>query len=101
VPEQNVRVGFFSAGETRIELVEPLGPDSPVAGFLEGRGGKSGIHHICFEVEDLDSEMARLRAKGALFVDPGARLGGDGSRIAFIHPKSAGGVLIELCQHAK
>lgn len=96
VPEQKVRVGFFSAGATRIELLEPTAPDSPVAKFLAERG--PGLHHVCLEVEDLDAEMERLRRAGAAFTAEQPRPGSHGSRVAFIHPKSADGVLIELCE---
>jgi methylmalonyl-CoA/ethylmalonyl-CoA epimerase len=95
VAEQKVKVGFFTAGATRIELLAPTAPDSPVAKFLETRG--PGLHHICLQVEDLDAELERLRRAGVAFTaEP--RPGSHGSRIAFIHPKSAGGVLIELCE---
>ncbi|MBI5243406.1 MAG: methylmalonyl-CoA epimerase [Elusimicrobia bacterium] len=98
VPEQKVRLAFLELGEVKIELVEPSAPDSPIARFLETRGGKGGIHHVCLAVEDLDAEMERLRAKGAAFITERPRPGSRGSRVAFIHPKSSGGVLIELCE---
>lgn len=98
VPEQKVRVAFFRAGGTRIELLQPIGPDSPVAGFL-ARG--PGLHHICLAVDDLGAEMARLRAAGSVFIDPEPRAGSHGSRVAFIHPRSSGGVLTELLEPAK
>jgi len=96
VAEQKVKVGFFSAGATRIELLAPTDSDSPVAKFLETRG--PGLHHVCLEVEDLDAELERLRRAGVAFTAEQPRLGSHGSRIAFIHPRSSGGALIELCE---
>ena len=99
VIEQKVKVAFFTAGGTKIELLQPTGPDSPVAKFLETRG--PGLHHICFTVDDLDAEMERLRKSGTVFIDARPRPGSHGSRVAFIHPKSSGGVLTELRETAK
>ncbi len=96
VPGEKVRVGMLPAGRTRIELVEATAADATIARFLDRRG--EGVHHLCFEVGDLDAVVARLREAGAsLAGDPG-RPGAEGSRIAFIHPRDAGGVLIELRQ---
>ena len=97
LPEQKVRIAMFHAGApggAQIELLEPMSPDSPVAKFLKERG--PGIHHICLEVDDLEAEMARLRSRGTALVDNKPRSGGHGTRIAFVHPRAAGGVLIEL-----
>ncbi|MBI5210649.1 MAG: methylmalonyl-CoA epimerase [Elusimicrobia bacterium] len=96
VPGQKVRVGFFSAGDASIELVQPTSPDSPVAKFLQTRG--PGLHHLAFEVDDLEAEMERLRSKGASFIDAKPRPGSHASLVAFLHPKCSGGVLVELCQ---
>lgn len=93
VPGERVRVAFFQVGETRIELLEPTAPDSPVAKFLEKRG--EGIHHFALAVADVDGEAARLRASGATLAGE-PRSGAGGARVAFVHPKSAGGVLVEL-----
>ncbi len=95
VPEHGVRVAFFDAGGTRLELVAPEAPDASISRFLETRG--PGLHHICLEVDDIDSEMARLRAAGAAFIDEDPRPGACGSRVAFMRPASCG-VLIELRQ---
>lgn len=96
VPEQGVRVAFLPAGESRLELLEPLSPESPVASFLEKRG--EGIHHICFEVEDLEKTLQDLANKGVRLVDERPRIGAHGRKMAFVHPKSMHGVLVELYQ---
>ena len=97
VPSERVRVAFFPVGESRLELLEPTGPESPIHKALEKRG--EGIHHLCFAVDDLDAEVARLRAAGFQFVGDAPRPGSGGHRVAFIHPKSAGGILVELSGH--
>ncbi len=96
VEEQKVRVAFLTIGESRIELLEPTSDDSPVAGFLVKRGG--GIHHIALSVEDIDASLEAHRVAGARLIDDQARIGAHGMKIAFIHPKATGGVLVELCQ---
>jgi methylmalonyl-CoA/ethylmalonyl-CoA epimerase len=93
--ERKVRVAFFSTGgETHIELLEPIGSDSPVAKFLESRG--EGIQHIAVRVDDIEKALAELKSKGVMLVDETPRLGAEGTRIAFVHPKSTRGVLLEL-----
>jgi methylmalonyl-CoA/ethylmalonyl-CoA epimerase len=99
VESQKVKVSFFQVGETNIELLLATSPDSPVAKFVESKG--EGIHHIAFEVEDIDAAVEELKAAGVRMIDEKPREGAHGARIAFIHPKSTHGVLIELCQHAK
>jgi len=101
VKEQGVRVAFVPTGESNLELVEPLsaeegGADSPIARFLEKRG--EGIHHICLQVQDIEAALARLAAEGFRVLDKTPRLGAHGKRIAFLHPASAHGVLIELLE---
>lgn len=96
VPDQRVRVAFFGAGDTHIELLEPTGPDSPIARHIEARG--EGLHHVAFDVPDLPSALGRARAAGFRLIDETPRQGARGLRIAFLHPKSTGGVLVELCQ---
>jgi lactoylglutathione lyase/methylmalonyl-CoA/ethylmalonyl-CoA epimerase len=95
VPEQAVRVAFLPVGESKLELVEPLTMDSGVAKFLEKRG--EGMHHICLEVEDIEAALQDLAAKGVRLIDEQPRQGAHG-RVAFLHPKSAHGVLIELIE---
>ena len=97
VPEQKVRVAFLTIGESRIELLEPTSEDSPIANFLEKRGG--GIHHIAVLVDDIDAAIARHREAGARLIDNEPRIGAHDMKIAFIHPKASGGVLLELCEH--
>ena len=96
VAEQKVKVAFFSVGESRIELLEPTSPDSPVARFMEKNG--EGIHHIAYEVDDLAAALDRLRRENIRLIDETPRCGAHGTRIAFLHPKATGGVLTELCQ---
>lgn len=92
VPDQKVRTAFFRAGDSNVELLCPTAPDSPIAGFLAKRG--AGLHHVCFQVDDLE---ALLRDDTNLnWIDKTPRAGAQGKRIAFLHPKSAAGVLIEF-----
>ncbi len=90
------KVAFMPVGASDVELVEPQDADSGLAKFLAKRG--EGVHHICFEVDDIDAALARLKAKGAQLIDETPRVNAQGMRYAFIHPKSAHGVLIELYQ---
>jgi methylmalonyl-CoA/ethylmalonyl-CoA epimerase len=99
VGEQGVRVAMLNIGESRIELLQPTSPDSPVEKFMTKRG--EGIHHIAVEVDDIDKALERLKAAGARLVDSEPRRGAHNSRIAFIHPSSTQGVLLELVQHGE
>lgn len=96
VAEQMVKVAMLQVGESKIELLEPTDPASPIAKFLEKNG--PGIHHIAYEVEDLEAAIAHMLAQGARMIDTLPRNGAHGTRIAFVHPKSSNGVLTELCQ---
>jgi methylmalonyl-CoA/ethylmalonyl-CoA epimerase len=96
VPSARTTAQFFTVGESRIELLAPMDDDSPVARHLANRG--PGLHHICLEVDDLEAEVARMREAGMRFVTEDIQPGAHGSRIIFLHPKSTGGVLIELQQ---
>jgi methylmalonyl-CoA/ethylmalonyl-CoA epimerase len=96
VAEQKVRVAMLQVGESKIELLEPTSDDSPVAKFIEKNG--PGIHHLAYEVNDIEAAIAQLMAEGARMIDEKPRNGAHGTRIAFIHPKSSNGVLTELCQ---
>lgn len=96
VAEQKVRVAMLQVGESKIELLEPMSDDSPVAKFIEKNG--PGVHHLAYEVSDIESAIARLMAEGARMIDEKPRKGAHGARIAFVHPKSSNGVLTELCQ---
>jgi methylmalonyl-CoA/ethylmalonyl-CoA epimerase len=95
--ERRVRVAFFSAGgETRIELLEPLDDESTIAKFLSSRG--EGIHHLAVRVEDIEVVLEKFKQKGLTLIDEKPKAGAAGKKIAFVHPKSTGGVLLELCQ---
>jgi methylmalonyl-CoA/ethylmalonyl-CoA epimerase len=96
VPEQKVKVAMLRIGESKIELLEPLASDSPVANFLEKNG--PGIHHLAYEVKDIEAAIAKLIANGVRMIDEKPRNGAHGALIAFVHPKSSNGVLTELCQ---
>jgi methylmalonyl-CoA/ethylmalonyl-CoA epimerase len=96
VESQKVLTSMFRVGVSRIELIAPTGDDSPIAKFLQKRG--SGIHHICFEVDDIDAEIARLKEQGARLLNETPTPGVGGTRVAFLHPREAAGVLIELVQ---
>ena len=96
VEEQGVRVAMLPLGEPRVELLEPTGPASPVAKFLEKRG--PGIHHVAVRVADIRAALARLKREGARLIDESPRVGAGGCLVAFVHPSSAGGVLLELVQ---
>jgi methylmalonyl-CoA/ethylmalonyl-CoA epimerase len=99
VEEQKVRVAMLPIGESRIELIEPTSDDSPIAKFLEKRGG--GIHHIAVEVENIEESLAKLKENGAKLIDETPRIGAEGCLIAFVHPQSTNGVLLELTQKIK
>lgn len=96
VEDQKVRVAMLPVGESRIELLEPTSDDSPISKFLEKRGG--GIHHIAVEVDDIEEALQRLRSQGARLIDEEPRIGAEGCLVAFVHPGSTGGVLLELVQ---
>jgi len=96
VEEQKVKVAFFAVGESRIELLEPTADDSPVAKFLEKNG--PGVHHVAYEVADLEQRLAALKAEGVRLIDESPRTGAHNTRIAFMHPRASGGVLTELCE---
>ncbi|HEX8147227.1 MAG TPA: methylmalonyl-CoA epimerase [Pyrinomonadaceae bacterium] len=98
VEEQGVRIAMLPAGEPRVELLEPTGPDTPVAKFLEKRG--PGLHHIAVRVADIRAALARLKSGGARLIDEEPRVGAGGCLVAFVHPAAAGGVLLELVQHS-
>ncbi len=97
VPSQKVRVAMFKVGESKIELLEPTSPDSPIAAFLEKKG--QGIHHIAYSVSDASGAVSELLEKEVQMIDKEPRPGAGGAKIAFVHPKSSGRVLTELCQH--
>ena len=99
VPSQGVRVAFLRAGTVRVELLESLRPDGVIARFIERRG--EGLHHLAFAVEDIRKEMARLRRAGFELVDAEPRQGSQGRLVAFVHPRSLHGVLLELVEEPR
>jgi methylmalonyl-CoA/ethylmalonyl-CoA epimerase len=98
VPTEKVRAAFLPAGESRLELLEPTEPSSVIARFLEKR---SGLHHVCVLVEDIDAALAELKARGVAVLDETPRPGAGGCRVAFVHPRGAAGVLLELKEDAR
>jgi methylmalonyl-CoA/ethylmalonyl-CoA epimerase len=96
VPSEHVLTSFFQVGESKIELLQATSPDSAIAKYLEKN--KEGIHHIAFDVEDIFTEIDRLKAKGYTLIHESPKEGADNKIIAFMHPKSSNSVLVELCQ---
>ncbi|MGI6142931.1 MAG: methylmalonyl-CoA epimerase [bacterium] len=98
VPDQRVKVAFIPVGDSEVELLEPTTADSPVEKFIAKRG--EGIHHIAFRVDNLEKDLEEAKAAGIRLIDESPRPGAGGARIAFLHPKSSGGVLLELCERS-
>ncbi|MCB0642816.1 MAG: methylmalonyl-CoA epimerase [Phaeodactylibacter sp.] len=96
VESEHVTTSFFQIGESKVELLEATAPESAIAKFIEKRG--EGIHHVAFEVEDIHAEMDRLRGQGFRLLNEAPKRGADNKLVCFVHPKSANGVLVELCQ---
>jgi methylmalonyl-CoA/ethylmalonyl-CoA epimerase len=96
VEEQKVRVAFFPVGESKIELLESTDPAGPVGKFIEKKG--EGVHHLSFRVSDIEGKLKELKERGVALIDEQPRYGAGGAKIAFLHPKSTNGVLIELCE---
>ena len=99
VESEHVSTAFFQTGESKVELLEATDPNSAIAKFIEKRG--EGIHHIAFEVEDIEAEMKRLAAEGFKLLNEKPKRGADNKLVCFVHPKTANGVLVELCQEIK
>lgn len=99
VASEGVITSFFKINQTKIELLEATNPDSPIAKFVEKKG--EGIHHIAFEVDDILSEMERLKNEGFVLLNEAPKNGADNKLVCFLHPKGTNGVLIELCQEKK
>ena len=98
VASEGVNPSFFQVGPNKIELLEATKPDSPIAKFIEKKG--EGIHHIAFDVADIEAEIARLKAEGFTVLNETPKRGADNKLVAFLHPKTTNGVLVELCQDA-
>lgn len=99
VESEHVKTIFYQIGPNKIELLEAISPDSVIAKFIEKKG--EGIHHIAYEIDDISTEMERLKKEGFQFINEHPKKGADNKLIAFLHPKSTNGVLIELCQEIK
>ena len=99
VPAEQAQVAFLPVGESEVELVQPTSDDSGLSRYLEKRG--PGMHHICLEVDDLEGMLAQLKAKGVELINEEPRVGADGRKYAFVHPKSANGVMVELYEQTK
>jgi methylmalonyl-CoA/ethylmalonyl-CoA epimerase len=99
VDDQGVKVALLPIGESRIELLEPFSEETPVGRFIARRG--EGLHHICYEVDDLTSKLDELRSRGVRLLDGYPRRGAEGKLVAFLHPASANGVLVELVEKAR
>ena len=98
VEEQKVKTAFFPVGESEVELLESTAPDGPVAKFIEKKG--QGFQHVAFRVANIDEALEELKAKNIQLIDQTPRIGAGGARIAFLHPKATGGILVELCERA-
>ena len=98
VTEQKVTTAFFPVGESEVELLESTAPDGPVAKFIDKKG--TGFQHIAFRVADIDAALAELKEKNGQLIDQTPRIGAGGARIAFLHPKATGGILVELCERS-
>lgn len=98
VAEQKVTTAFFPVGESEVELLESTAPDGPVAKFIEKKG--TGFQHIAFRVADIDAALTELKEKNVQLIDQTPRIGAGGARIAFLHPKATGGILVELCERS-
>ncbi len=96
VPEQKVRTAFFKIGQTKIELLESTDPEGPIGKFIEKKG--EGVHHVAFAADGLQANLDELAGKGVQLIDKTPRKGAEGLNIAFLHPKSTAGVLMELCE---
>ncbi len=98
VEEQKVKVAFLPCGDSEIELLESTSPDGPIARFIEKNGGNGGVQHIAVRVDNIEEAIEEMKAKGMRMIDETPRYGAGGARIAFCHPKSSLGVLVELCE---
>jgi methylmalonyl-CoA/ethylmalonyl-CoA epimerase len=96
VADQKVKLQFVDIGGVRFEFLEPTSADSPISKFIDKRGG--GIHHVAIHVKDIDAKLKELKSKGVPLIDETARIGAEGCRVAFLHPKACAGILVELVQ---
>ncbi len=96
IDEQKVKVAFFPVGESKVELLEPTDPNGPVGKYIAKKG--EGVHHLSFRVSNIEDKLKQLKDQGVTLIDETPRYGAGGAKIAFLHPKSTGGVLVELCE---
>lgn len=101
VEEQKVKVSFFPCGDAELEFLESTTPDGPIGRYIEKNNGRDGIQHVALRVDNIEAAIADLQEKGVALIDKTPRYGAGGSKIAFLHPKATGGVLVELCQRMK
>ena len=99
VAEQKVKTAFFAVGESNLELLESTSPEGPIGKFI-AKQGRGGIHHLCVEVEDIEATLKAYQEAGLQLIDETPRIGAHGKKVAFVHPKSTGGILLELSQEA-
>ena len=99
VESQKVKVSFFPCGDAELEFLESTAPDGPIAKAIEKNGGKNLVQHIALRVDNVEAAIADLMAKGVEMLDKAPRYGAGGAKIAYLHPKSTGGILIEICEH--
>ena len=99
VESQKVKVSFFPCGDAELEFLESTAPDGPIAKAIEKNGGKNLVQHIALRVDNVEAAIADLMAKGVEMLDKAPRYGAGGAKIAFLHPKSTGGILLEICEH--
>jgi len=98
VAEQKVTTAFFPIGDTEVELLESTAPDGPIAKFIEKNGGRGGVQHLAFRVENIEEALAELKSRGVALIDEKPRIGAGGAKIAFLHPKATYGVLVEISE---
>ena len=100
VEEQKVTTAFLPVGDSEVELLISTSPDGPIAKFIEKNGGKGGFQHVAFRVENIEPALAELKEKGVALIDQTPRIGAGGAKIAFLHPKATGGVLVEISERS-
>jgi methylmalonyl-CoA/ethylmalonyl-CoA epimerase len=100
VEEQKVTTAFLPVGDSEVELLVSTSPDGPIAKFIEKNGGKGGFQHVAFRVENIEEALAELQEKGVALIDKTPRIGAGGAKIAFLHPKATGGVLVEISERS-
>ncbi len=98
IAEQKAKTAFFAVNDTNLEFLQSTSPDGPIGKYIEKNGGRGGIHHICIQVDDIEAVLEEYKKQGVQLIDQKPRIGAHGKKIAFVHPKSTGGVLLELSE---